>query len=64
MVESKVELAIKNARWSQASQLVEVESAKAMALRAVELQTKVVKKALNQTEKLRVELLSKAIVEC
>ena len=64
MAESKAELATKNGKWSQASQLVEVESAKVVALREAELLTKVEKKkALNQTEKLRVELLSKAVVE-
>ena len=63
LAESKAELATKNARWSQDSQLAEVESAKAVALREAELQTKVEKKALNQTEKLRVELPSKVAVE-
>jgi len=43
---------------------VEVESAKVVALREAKLLTKVEKKkALNQTEKLRVELLSKVVVE-
>ena len=64
LVKSKAELATKNAGWSQASQLAEVESAKAVAIREAELQTEVEKKkALNQTEKLRAELLSKAAVE-
>ena len=64
MAESKAELAKKNARWSQDSQLAEVESAKAVALREAELKTKVEKKkALKQTEKLRVELPSKVAVE-
>ena len=64
LAESKAELATKNARWSQDSQLAEVESTKAVALREAELKTKVEKKkALNQTEKLRVELLSKVAVE-
>ena len=41
-----------------------MESTKAVALREAELKTKVEKKkALNQTEKLRVELLSKVAVE-
>nr|POE60706.1 flotillin-like protein 1 [Quercus suber] len=64
LAESKAELATKNARWSQASQLAKVESTKAVALREAELQTKVEKKkVLNQTEKIRVELLSKTAVE-
>ncbi|XP_065638369.1 flotillin-like protein 3 [Quercus suber] len=64
LVKSKAELATKNAGWSQASQLAEVEAAKAVAIREAELQTEVEKKkALNQTEKLRAELLSKAAVE-
>ena len=64
LAESKAELATKNARWSQDSQLAEVESTKAVALREAELKTKVEKKkALNQTEKLRVELPSKVAVE-
>ncbi|XP_075665347.1 flotillin-like protein 3 [Castanea sativa] len=64
LVKSKAELATKNAGWSRASQLAEVESAKAVAIREAELQTEVEKKkALNQTEKLRAELLSKAAVE-
>nr|XP_023908716.1 flotillin-like protein 3 [Quercus suber]POF15407.1 flotillin-like protein 3 [Quercus suber] len=64
LAEYKAELATKNAGWSQASQLAEVESTKAVTLREAELQTEVEKKkVLTQTEKLRAELLSKAAVE-
>ena len=64
LAEYKAGLATKSAGWSQASQLAEVESTKAVTLREAELQTEVEKKkVLTQTEKLRAELLSKAAVE-
>lgn len=64
LAEYKAELATKNAGWSQASQLAEVESTKAVTLREAELQTEVEKKkVLTQTEKLRGQLLSKAAVD-
>ncbi|KAF3972420.1 hypothetical protein CMV_004067 [Castanea mollissima] len=64
LAEYKAELATKNAGWSQASQLAEVESTKAVTLREVELQTEVEKKkVLTETEKLRGQLLSKAAVD-
>lgn len=64
VAEANAELAKKKAGWGQLSQLAEVESAKAVALREAELQRVVEQKnALTQTEKLKAEHLSKASVE-
>ncbi|KAI8544238.1 hypothetical protein RHMOL_Rhmol08G0280400 [Rhododendron molle] len=64
VAEANAELAKKKAGWAQLSQLAEVESAKAVALREAELQRVVEQKnALTQTEKLKAEHLSKASVD-
>ncbi|KAH7866141.1 hypothetical protein Vadar_016141 [Vaccinium darrowii] len=64
VAEANAELTKKKAGWAQLSQLAEVESAKAVALREAELQRAVEQKnALTRTEKLKAEHLSKASVE-
>ncbi|XP_058226672.1 flotillin-like protein 4 [Rhododendron vialii] len=64
VAEANAELAKKKAGWAQLSQLAEVESAKAVALREAELQRVVEQKnVLTRTEKLKAEHLSKASVE-
>ncbi|XP_065867375.1 flotillin-like protein 3 [Euphorbia lathyris] len=64
VAKANAELATKKAGWAQDSQLAEVESAKAVAIREAELQCEVERKnALAQTEKLKSELLSKATVD-
>ncbi|KAL7252196.1 hypothetical protein ACSBR1_013946 [Camellia fascicularis] len=64
VAEANAELATKKEGWAQLAQLAEVESAKAVALREVELQEAVEEKnALTQLEKLKAENLSKASVE-
>ncbi|WCJ40437.1 Flotillin-like protein 2 [Euphorbia peplus] len=64
VAKANAELATKKAGWAQASNLAEVESAKAVAIREAELQCEVERKnALAQTEKLKSTLLSKATVK-
>ena len=64
VAEANAELAAKKAGWSQEAHVAEVEAAKMVALREAELQMEVEKKnALRETEKLKAEKLSKAIVE-
>ncbi|XP_050231512.1 flotillin-like protein 4 [Mercurialis annua] len=64
VAEANAELATKKAGWAQASQLAEVESSKAVAIREAELQTEVERKnAMARTENLKAELLSKATVD-
>ncbi|KAK1295873.1 Flotillin-like protein 4 [Acorus calamus] len=64
VAEANAELATKKAAWAKAAQVAEVEAHKAVAIREAELQTDVERKnAMTQTEKLKAELLSKAIVD-
>ncbi|OVA07888.1 Band 7 protein [Macleaya cordata] len=64
VAEANAELATKKAKWAQLSQLAEVESVKAVAIKEAELQREVeLKNALTQKEKLKAEFLSKASVE-
>ncbi|KAK1320524.1 Flotillin-like protein 4 [Acorus calamus] len=64
VAEANAELATKKAAWAKAAQVAEVEAHKAVAIREAELQTEVERKnARTQTEKLKAELLSKAIVD-
>ncbi|KAF5197110.1 Flotillin-like protein [Thalictrum thalictroides] len=64
IAEANAELAMKKAGWTQQAQLADVEAAKAVALRAAELQRQVeMMNAMTQTEKLKAEFLSKASVE-
>ncbi|CAA7403841.1 unnamed protein product [Spirodela intermedia] len=64
VVEANAELAMKKAGWTRQAQVAEVEAAKAVALREAELQMEVERRnALRQTEKLKAEKLSTAIVD-
>lgn len=64
VAEANSELAKKKAVWAKAAQVAEVEAAKAVSLREVELQGEVERmNALTTVEKLKAELLSKASVE-
>ncbi|CAD6212935.1 unnamed protein product [Miscanthus lutarioriparius] len=58
------ELAMKKAGWEQQARVAEVEAAKAVAIRDAELQVEVERRnAARQTEKLKAEHLSKAVVD-
>ncbi|CAA6667030.1 unnamed protein product [Spirodela intermedia] len=64
VAEANAELAMKKAGWTRQAQVAEVESAKAVAIREAELQMEVERRnALRQTEKLKAEKLSTAIVD-
>lgn len=64
VAEANAELAKRKARWAREAQVAEVEAMKAVALRDAELQWEVeIMNGLTQTEKLRAEFLSKAIVD-
>ncbi|KAF8398776.1 hypothetical protein HHK36_014634 [Tetracentron sinense] len=64
LAEANAELATKKAGWAQRAQMAEVESAKAVAIRAAELQREVERKnAMTQTEKLKADFLCKASVD-
>uniref|UniRef100_A0A453NGL4 Flotillin-like n=1 Tax=Aegilops tauschii subsp. strangulata TaxID=200361 RepID=A0A453NGL4_AEGTS len=61
---SKEELAMKKAGWEQQARVAEVEAAKAVAIRDAQLQVEVERtNAARQTEKLKAEHLSKAVVD-
>ncbi|CAN6293210.1 unnamed protein product [Urochloa humidicola] len=58
------ELAMKKAGWEREARVAEVEAAKAVAIRDAELQVEVERRnAARETEKLKAEKLSKAVVE-
>ncbi|KAF5751238.1 nodulin family protein [Tripterygium wilfordii] len=62
--EADAELAKKKAGWSREAHVAKVESEKAVAIRAAELQREVeMMNALTMTEKLKAEFLTKASVE-
>ncbi|KAH7574092.1 hypothetical protein JRO89_XS03G0250700 [Xanthoceras sorbifolium] len=64
LAEANAELAKKKAGWAKESQVAEVESVKAVALREAELEKEVERmNAVTRTEKLRAEFLSKASVQ-
>lgn len=64
VAEANTELAMKKASWERQARMAQVEAAKAVAIRDAELQMEVERKnAMRQTEKLKAELLSKAIVD-
>ncbi|MQL80738.1 hypothetical protein Taro_013197 [Colocasia esculenta] len=64
VAKADAELATKKAGWAQHAQMAEVEATKAVAIREAELQMEVERRnALRQTEKLKADLLSKAVVD-
>ncbi|XP_020094580.1 flotillin-like protein 1 [Ananas comosus] len=64
VAEANAELAMMKAGWERQAKVAEVEAAKAVAIREAELQMEVEQKnASRQTEKLKAENLSKAIVD-
>ncbi|KAK3157802.1 hypothetical protein QOZ80_2AG0128220 [Eleusine coracana subsp. coracana] len=64
VAEANAELAMKKAGWQQQAKVAEVEASKAVALREAELQVEVERRnAARQTEKLKAEQLSKAVVD-
>ncbi|KAL5229390.1 hypothetical protein ABZP36_028166, partial [Zizania latifolia] len=64
VTEANADLAMKKAGWQRQAMVAEVEAAKAVAIREAELQVQVVRtNAARQTEKLKAELLSKAVVD-
>lgn len=64
VAEANAELAMKKAGWARKAELAQVEAEKAVKLREAELQMEVERRnALTQTEKLKAERLSKAVVD-
>ncbi|KAG6510485.1 flotillin-like protein 1 [Zingiber officinale] len=64
VAEANADLAMKKAEWQRQAKVAEVEGTKAVAIREAELQLEVERRnALRETEKLRAELLSKALVD-
>ncbi|KAJ0969039.1 hypothetical protein J5N97_021916 [Dioscorea zingiberensis] len=64
VAEANAELAKKKAGWEREAEVAKVESAKAVAIREAELQMEVERRnALRETEKLKAQQLSKAIVD-
>ncbi|XP_078161518.1 flotillin-like protein 1 [Carex rostrata] len=64
VAEANTELAKKKASWEREAKLAQVEATKAVAIRDAELQMEVERRnAMRQTEKLKAEHLSKAIVD-
>ncbi|WOL09789.1 hypothetical protein Cni_G18542 [Canna indica] len=64
VAEANAELAMKKAEWQRQAKVAEVEASKAIAIRDAELQLEVERRnALRETEKLKAEQLSRAIVD-
>ncbi|KAM0837505.1 hypothetical protein ACQ4PT_025639 [Festuca glaucescens] len=64
VAEANAELAMKKAGWERQARVAEVEAAKAVAIRDAQLQVEVERtNAERQTEKLKAEHLSKAVVD-
>ncbi|KAJ4773387.1 Flotillin-like protein 1 [Rhynchospora pubera] len=64
VAQANTELAMKKASWEKQAKLAQVEAAKAVAIRDADLQMEVERRnAVRQTEKLKAELLSQAMVE-
>ncbi|KAG2548375.1 hypothetical protein PVAP13_9KG181900 [Panicum virgatum] len=64
VAEANSELAMKKAGWEQQARVAEVEAAQAVAIREAELQVEVERRnAARQTERLKAEHLSKAVVD-
>ncbi|XP_008804126.1 flotillin-like protein 3 [Phoenix dactylifera] len=64
VAEADAELAKRKAEWAKGARVAEVESEKAVAIREAELQMEVERRnAMRQTEKLKAEKLSQAIVD-
>uniref|UniRef100_A0A0D9XKR3 Flotillin-like n=1 Tax=Leersia perrieri TaxID=77586 RepID=A0A0D9XKR3_9ORYZ len=64
VAEANADLAMKKARWQRHAMVAEVEATKAVAIREAELQVEVERtNAARQTEKLKAEQLSKAVVD-
>ncbi|EMS68068.1 hypothetical protein TRIUR3_35170 [Triticum urartu] len=64
VAQADAELAMKKAGWEQQARVAEVEAAKAVAIRDAQLQVEVERtNAARQTEKLKAEHLSKAVVD-
>ncbi|EAY78955.1 hypothetical protein OsI_34061 [Oryza sativa Indica Group] len=64
VAEANADLAMKKAGWQRQAMVAEVEAAKAVAIREAELQVEVERtNASRQTEKLKAEHLSKAVVD-
>jgi flotillin len=64
VAQANADLAVKKASWEKDTKLKQVEAEKAVALRDAELQMEVEKKnAMCETEKLKADILSKAIVD-
>jgi flotillin len=64
VAEANAGLAMKKAGWEQQAKVAQVEATKAVALREAELQVEVERRnAARQTEKLKAEQLSKAVVD-
>ncbi|KAH7664329.1 Flotillin family protein [Dioscorea alata] len=64
VAEANAELAMKKAGWARKAEVAQVEAEKAVKLREAELQMEVERRnALTQTEKLKAQCLSKALVD-
>ncbi|KAJ4732877.1 Flotillin-like protein 1 [Rhynchospora pubera] len=64
VAQANADLAMKKSAWEKDTRLKQVEAEKAVALRDAELQMEVEKKnAMRQTEKLKADILSKAVVD-